>query len=279
MEDSSELSSTLFAQFQQDLQQPNQHQYQKQRSNDQKAQQQRQDQNQQQQQQQQQLEIPRGEDEKPPPSAVDAITVVAQTDDNITVAALDGQPATDGTAPLDDQLYKDHNVVMNNNNSNDNSSKKRRVSASYGSRTTIMEIGLKRRSCICLNSKECNEIMTKWAKCNPSMYHYVQLPKLAGMDANGVNTTRNISDTELYKNQFRLSTLRYLPVKNPIPKDERIALCHYRECFVSTRMIMIMMINTVTLNCVCLCFKGCLVSLMGRFFSSFLFLFLRPPSP
>lgn len=64
---------------------------------------------------------------------------------------------------------------------------------------------------------------------NNSMYHYVQLPKLAGMDADGVTTTRNISDTELYKNQFRLSTLRYLDAKNPIPKDERIALLHYRE--------------------------------------------------
>jgi regulator of replication initiation timing len=103
--------------------------------------------------------------------------------------------------------------------------KKGRVSASYGSRTTIVETGQKRRSCICAHPR-CNEIMTKWAKCNPSMYHYVQLPKFAGMDAQG-NVLRNISDTELYKNHFRLATLRYLKVKNPLPKDERIAVLHY----------------------------------------------------
>lgn len=105
--------------------------------------------------------------------------------------------------------------------------KRGRVSASYGSRTTIVETGQKRRSCICAHPR-CNEIMTKWAKCSPSSYHYVQLPKLAGVDSNG-NPTRSISDTELYKNQFRLATLRYLKVKNPLPKDERIAVLHYRE--------------------------------------------------
>ena len=45
------------------------------------------------------------------------------------------------------------------------------------------------------------------------------------------NNSNGISDTELYKNQFRLSTLRHLQktcgVKNPIPKDERVALLHY----------------------------------------------------
>jgi hypothetical protein len=151
----------------------------------------------------------------------------ANTTTTTTVAATTLLNDDDDPDPMDD----DNNNIDNNNNNHSNrntNSKKRRVSASYGSRTTIIGIGLKRRSCICLNSKECNEIMTKWAKCYPSMYHYVQLPKLAGMDIHGTHTIRNISDTELYKNQFRLATLRYLAVKNPIPKDERIALCHYR---------------------------------------------------
>ena len=47
----------------------------------------------------------------------------------------------------------------------------------------------------------------------------------------GNGNNGGISDTELYKNQFRLSTLRHLQktcgVKNPIPKDERVALLHY----------------------------------------------------
>ena len=39
------------------------------------------------------------------------------------------------------------------------------------SRTTIVETGQKRRSCICTNSKLCNELMTKWAKVSPPDYH------------------------------------------------------------------------------------------------------------
>jgi hypothetical protein len=39
------------------------------------------------------------------------------------------------------------------------------------SRTTIVETGQKRRSCICTNSKQCNELMTKWAKVSPPDYH------------------------------------------------------------------------------------------------------------
>ena len=37
----------------------------------------------------------------------------------------------------------------------------------------------------------------------------------------------NISDTDLYKNGFRYATLRNIQAKNPLPKDERVALCHY----------------------------------------------------
>ena len=57
-------------------------------------------------------------------------------------------------------------------------------SSSYGSRTTIVEVGLKRRSCICMN-KECNTIMTKWAKVSPHNYHHVQLPKLVVAGSTG----------------------------------------------------------------------------------------------
>ena len=39
------------------------------------------------------------------------------------------------------------------------------------SRTTIVETGQKRRSCICTNSKLCNELMTRWAKVSPPDYH------------------------------------------------------------------------------------------------------------
>ncbi len=39
------------------------------------------------------------------------------------------------------------------------------------SRTTIVETGQKRRSCICANSKLCNELMTRWAKVSPPDYH------------------------------------------------------------------------------------------------------------
>uniref|UniRef100_A0A7S4ALZ3 Uncharacterized protein n=1 Tax=Pseudo-nitzschia australis TaxID=44445 RepID=A0A7S4ALZ3_9STRA len=36
-----------------------------------------------------------------------------------------------------------------------------------------------------------------------------------------------MSSTDFYKNGFRHATLRHISAKNPIPKDERIALCHY----------------------------------------------------
>jgi hypothetical protein len=225
MEESSQ-SSTLFPQLPLGgLQLPNDQQQQQHDPNDDnQAQPQNDQKSQQQQQQQQQVDsLTRYVEHSPPPPPVETTMAIATAEDNVAIATLDEKH------PIAAETTTTSPVIVRIDGNNNNNNKKRRVSASYGSRTTIMEIGLKRRSCICSNSKECNEIMTKWAKCNPSMYHYVQLPKLVGMDANGVHTTRNISDTELYKNQFRLATLRYLPVKNPIPKDERIALCHYRE--------------------------------------------------
>ena len=41
------------------------------------------------------------------------------------------------------------------------------------------------------------------------------------------NNNPNVSDTDTYKNGFRYATLRYIQSKNPLPKDERVALCHY----------------------------------------------------
>jgi hypothetical protein len=75
--------------------------------------------------------------------------------------------------------------------------------------------------------------MTKWAKISPHNYHFVQLPKLVvpSTSNNNGNSNTTISDTEIYKNHFRLATLRHLErsvgVKDPIPKDERVALLHY----------------------------------------------------
>lgn len=48
----------------------------------------------------------------------------------------------------------------------------------------------------------------------------------------GSNTSQhhgntNMSDTDSYKNGFRYATLRRIQTKNPLPKDERVALCHY----------------------------------------------------
>ena len=46
----------------------------------------------------------------------------------------------------------------------------------------------------------------------------------------GNNNNKNnssISDTDAYKNGFRHATLKFLQTKNPIPKDERVAPCHY----------------------------------------------------
>lgn len=188
--------------------------------------------------------------------------------------------------------------------------KRSRAKPGFGlrtSRTTIVETGQKRRSCICTNSKQCNELMTKWAKVSPPDYHCkyheyyhvvfsrlqllltvifsfslhslvkklrhckdVQLPKehnpvpsteqlsieaefhhtagLAMGKTNGVtingsgessvipgnnnihlhnNNNPNMSDTDTYKNGFRYATLRNIQSKNPLPKDERVALCHY----------------------------------------------------
>ena len=165
------------------------------------------------------------------------------------------------------------------------------------SRTTIVETGQKRRSCICTNTKLCNELMTRWAKVSPPNYHCkyqdqhevvfsslhlrwnifshsvrmifnknlafedVQLPRehnpvpssdlhsteaeshstgvvvpgktntttvnRLGESSRNNNSTTNMSDTDIYKNGFRYATLRNMQAKNPLPKDERVALCHY----------------------------------------------------
>ena len=55
-----------------------------------------------------------------------------------------------------------------------NKKKKPRAKPGFGlrtSRTTIVDTGQKRRSCVCTNSKKCNELMTKWAKISPPDYH------------------------------------------------------------------------------------------------------------
>lgn len=41
------------------------------------------------------------------------------------------------------------------------------------------------------------------------------------------NNNNNMSETDTYKNGFRHATLRNIQAKNPLPKDERVALCHY----------------------------------------------------
>ena len=79
--------------------------------------------------------------------------------------------------------------------------------------------------------------------CFPSLYSIcldvkdVQLPKesimgpekmnaIAAATATATSFTA-MSDTDIYKNGFRLATLNNLETKYPLPKDERVALCHY----------------------------------------------------
>lgn len=48
-----------------------------------------------------------------------------------------------------------------------------------------------------------------------------------GESSHSNDNNTNMSDTDIYKNGFRYATLRSIQAKNPLPKDERVALCHY----------------------------------------------------
>ena len=82
---------------------------------------------------------------------------------------------TTTTAPLtavETTFLANSSFDINNKKAKPN--KRPRAKPGFGSRTsrtTIVETGQKRRSCICANSKKCNELMMKWAKVSPSDYH------------------------------------------------------------------------------------------------------------
>ena len=88
-------------------------------------------------------------------------------------ASAGGKSGADKRATMDNSSTTKTEVVAGTVPSK-KAPKRPRAKPGFGlrtSRTTIVETGQKRRSCICTNSKLCNELMTRWAKVSPPDYH------------------------------------------------------------------------------------------------------------
>ena len=104
----------------------------------------------------------------------------AKNSDSLQATLSNGTPIVNHVATVSSDSSTKKEVVETESPSDTTTTKskkapkKPRAKPGFGlrtSRTTIVETGQKRRSCICINSKSCNELMTKWAKVSPPDYH------------------------------------------------------------------------------------------------------------